>query len=131
MSQTNREQLRAELHLVPVSKQDEGVSWSRISNGVFGFTYTPANNDGGIFAKETYQSFELHKLSDGTLQIVGFTTPEGAEKVKGPGSPDVEVYPAPSADHDVLVVIPQSRISAHKPLDKNDANKLKLTLRPA
>ncbi len=130
-TQSDREQLRAELRLVPVSKQDEGVSWSKISNGVFGFTYTPAHSDGGIYSKESYLSYEFHKLADGSLQIVAYATDEGAAKLKQPGSPEVEVYPLPREQYNVLVTIPHARVSSSKPLDRSDANKLKLSLRPA
>lgn len=129
MSQTEREQLRAQNRLVPVSKEDEGLSWSKISNGVFGYTYTPADSDGGIFAKESLLSYEFHKLSDGSLQFLGYTTPEFAEKIKTGNLPEVELFPVPKDNYNVLAVIAKSRIASHKPLDRENANKLKLVLR--
>jgi hypothetical protein len=117
--------------VVPVSKQDEGVSWSRISNGVYGFTYTPASADGGMFAKETLHSFEMHKLADGTLLVLGFGDPDTAAKLNAPGTQDIEIYPQHKQEFGVLVQIPHARISSSKPVDRNDSNRLKLTLRPA
>jgi hypothetical protein len=130
-TQTDLEQLRAELRLVPVSKQDEGLSWAKISNGVYGYTYTPADKDGGMYAKASYLSFEMHKLADGKLQFVGYTTPEYAEKLKSSGMPEVEVYPLPVNEYNVLVLVPHARIASHKPLNRLDNNKLKFTLRAA
>jgi hypothetical protein len=129
MSQSDREQLRAQHRLMPVSKEDEGLSWSKISNGVFGYTFTPADPDGGIFAKESFLSYELHKLADGALQFVAYTTPEIAEKIKTANMPEVELFPVPKESYDVMVVIPKSRIATHKPLERANSNKLKLTLR--
>jgi hypothetical protein len=131
MSQTEREQLRAQNGLVPVSKEDEGLSWSKISNGVFGFTYTPADSDGGIFAKDSLLSFEFHKLSDGSMQFLGYTTPEFADKMKTGNLPEVELFPVAKESFNVLVVVPKSRIASHKPLDRENSNKLKLVLRNA
>jgi hypothetical protein len=131
MSQSDREHIRTQHRLVPVSKDDEGLSWSKISNGVYGFTYTPADTDGGIFAKESLLSFELHKLADGSLQFLGYTTPEFAEKVNTGNIPEIEVFPVPKNDYNVLVAIPKSRVASHKPLDRENSNKLKLVLRNA
>lgn len=131
MSQSEREQLRTQNRLVPVSKEDEGLSWSKISNGVFGFTYTPADGDGGIFAKDSLLSFEFHKLSDGGLQFLGYTTPEFAEKMKTGNLPEIEMFPVAKDNYNVLVVVPKSRVASHKPLDRENSNKLKLVLRNA
>lgn len=129
MSQSDREQLRTQHHLIPVSKEDEGRSWSKISNGVYGFTFTPASEDGGVFSRESLLSFEFHKLADGALQFLAYTTAENAEKLKSTAAPEVEVFPVPKEEYNVLVVIPKARIASSKPLDRENSNKLKLSLR--
>ena len=127
---SEREQLRATNRVVPVSKEDEGRSWSKISNGVYGFTYTPATENGGIFIAEPKQSFEMHKLADGSLHVVAYATPEYAEKLKLAGAQDLELYPIPREGSSVLVVVPHARIAGSKALNRDDFNKLKLSLRP-
>lgn len=127
---SEREQLRATNRVVPVSKEDEGRSWSKISNGVYGFTYTPATENGGIFIAEPKQSFEMHKLADGSLHVVAYATPEYAEKLKLAGAQDLELYPIPRETSTVLVVVPHARIAGSKALNRDDFNKLKLSLRP-
>ncbi|MDX2268586.1 MAG: hypothetical protein NW208_10805 [Bryobacter sp.] len=129
-TQSEVEQLRAELRLVPVSKADEGLSWAKISNGVYGYTFTPADSDGGIYARNSFLSFEFHKLADGKLQFLGYTTPEFAEKLKSQGSPEIELYPVPVNDFTVLVAVPHARVASHKPLNRMDSNRLKVALRP-
>lgn len=126
-----REQLRSTNRVVPVSKEDEGRSWSKISNGVYGFTYTPASENGGIFIAEPKQSYEMHKLADGSLHIVAFATTENAEKLGRPGAQDLEVYPIPTETATVLVVVPHARINSSKALNRDDVNKLKMSLRPS
>lgn len=130
MAQNKLEQLRASNRVVPVSKQDEGRGWSKISNSVYGFSYTPASEDGGFFITQPRQSFEMHKLSDGSLLIVGFTTAEYTERLKSNGAQDVEVYPDPRGDYTKLVTIPHARIASSKSLDRDDFNKLKVSLKP-
>jgi hypothetical protein len=130
MAQNELEQLRASNRVVPVSKEDEGRGWAKISNSVYGFTYTPANEDGGLFMKQPRQSFEMHKLADGSLWVVGFTTGEYAERLKSAGAQDVEVYPDPRGEYTKLVTIPHGRIASSKALDRDDFNKLKVSLKP-
>jgi hypothetical protein len=130
VSQLDREQLRAANRVVPVSKEDEGVSWSKISNGVYGFTYTPGSADGGLFVRETLHSFEMHKLADGTLHILGYTDSATSERINAKTTQDIELYPQTRDDSPVLVQIPHARIASSKALDRDNANRLKATLKP-
>lgn len=130
MAQNELEQLRATNRVMPVSKEDEGRSWSKISSGVYGFTYSPASEDGGLFLKQPRQSFEMHKLGDGTLLIVAFATADGAERLKSKGAQELAVYPESRGEHTVLVTIPHGRIASAKPPDRLDYNLLKINLRP-
>lgn len=130
MAQNSIEQLRATNRVVPVSKDDEGRSWSKISNGVYGFSYTPGSSDGGFFLRDTRQAFEMHKLADATLWIVGFVTPEDSKKLASTGAQDLEVFPESRDNCTELVVIPHARIASSKPLDRDNFNKLKVSLRP-
>lgn len=130
MAQNELEQLRTSNRVVPVSKEDEGRSWSKISNSVYGFTYTPASGDGGLFLKQSKQSFEMHKLADGSLWIVGFTTGDQAERVQSDGAQDIDLYPDPRGEYTKLVTVPHQRVASSKPLDRDDFNKLRVSLRP-
>ena len=130
MAQNELEQLRASNRVVPVSKEDEGRSWSKIANSVYGFSYSPASADGGLFMKQPRRCFEMHKLADGSMHIVGFTTAEIAERLKSTGAQDVELYPDPREAYTQLVTVPYSRIASAKALDRDDFNKLKVSLRP-
>ncbi|WP_031496859.1 hypothetical protein [Bryobacter aggregatus] len=127
---SEREQLRASNRVVPVSKEDEGRSWSKISNGVYGFTYSPASENGGLFLNEPKQSYEMHKLADGSLHIIAYATAEFAQKLQSKGAQDIEVYPIVKEESKVLVQIPHARIATAKALDRDDTNRLKVSLRP-
>ena len=129
MTQNDIEKLRTTNRVVPVSKEDEGLSWSKISNSVYGFSYSPAHPDGGLFLKQPRQCYEMHKLGDASLHIVAFTTPQNAEKLQAKGAQDLDLYPEPRDEHQVLVMVPRDRIASAKELDRDDFNKLKLSLR--
>lgn len=130
MSNSALEQLRTAHGVVPVSKEDEGHSWNKIASGVYGFTYTPGSSDGGLFLKQPRQSYEMHKLADGSLRIIGFATAEDAAKLDSPGAQDLSLYPEPRDTHQTLVAVPHARIASSKPLDRDDYNRLRLSLRP-
>jgi hypothetical protein len=130
MAQNELEQLRAAHRVVPVSVADEGRGWAKIANGVYGFTYSPASSDGGLFLKQPRQCFEMHKLADGSLHIIGYTTPEIAKRLESSAAQDVEVYPDPRGEYSQLATVPYSRIASAKALDRDDFNKLKVSLKP-
>lgn len=131
MSQNEIEQMRATHRVVPVSKDDEGYSFKKIANSVYGFTYAPGNQDFGLFLKQPRQSYEVHKLADGTILILGYTTTEFAEKLKSTGAQDFQMYPEPREEYNVLVALPHDRIANAKALDRDDFNKFKASLRPS
>jgi len=131
MSQSAIDQLRATHGVVPVSQEDEGHSWNKISNGVYGFTYAPGNSDGGLFLKQPRQSFEMHKLADGALLIIGFTTADQAAKIKSNAAQDIALYPEPREEFQQLAALPHARIASAKALDRDDFNCLRVSLRPS
>lgn len=130
MAQSEIEQLRSSNRVVPVSTEDEGRSWSKISNSVYGFSYTPGSSDGGLFQKQPRQSFEMHKLADGSLLIVGYTTADFAAKLKLSGAQEVHLFPELRDDFTVLVTVPHARVATAKALDRDNYNQLQLSLRP-
>jgi len=130
MAQNEFEQMRAAHGVVPVSKEDEGNSFRKIANGVYGFTYAPGNEDFGLFLKQPRQSFEVHKLGDGTMLVLGYTTAENAGKLGLAGAQEVNLYPEPRGESSVLVAVPHARMVNAKALDRDDYNKLKTGLRP-
>jgi hypothetical protein len=130
MTKNDLEQLRSAHGVVPVSAADEGRSWAKIANGVYGFSYSPASADCGLFMRQPLQCFEMHKLADGNLLIVGYTTADMASKLESKAAQDIEMYPDSRGEYSQLASIPYSRIASAKALDRDDFNKLKVSLRP-
>ena len=74
--------LREQRGLRPIETTEEGSSAERVANGVYGYTYSPAEAV-PLFSKKTWHSFEVHKLTDGSIHLAGFVTAKEAESVRG------------------------------------------------
>ena len=80
MEQEQREQLRNEYKLRPLNGSEEGQGIATLPNNVYGFSYAPTTET-PLFARKSYHSFEVQKLSDGIAYVVAFVTPTDAERL--------------------------------------------------
>ena len=79
--------------LVP---EEEGSSLPRLPKGVYGFTYSPGQDEIPVFAAKNYHSFEVHKLEDGSEHLIGYITGAEAARLEA-GEPHVEILLFPDA----------------------------------
>ena len=77
------EELRAQRGLRLVTEAEEGAPLDGLPNGVYGFTYSLGLGSTPLFAKNTFQAFELHKLHDGTVELAGYLEESGAAALAG------------------------------------------------
>jgi len=126
----NRETLRTKHQVRIVTDSEEGIPFGQLSNGVYGFTYSPAQESLPLFQRMAYQSFEVHKLQDGTELILGFVSGDDKAKIDSKqGLIDLKIYPDPYNDATHLITLPSSRISNHKRgVARTDGNFLKVDL---
>jgi hypothetical protein len=104
------EQLRT-LHQVRlVENAEDGSAAAALPNGVYGFTYAPAEAAIPLFAKKSWHSFEFHKLRDGSEHLVGFVTAREAELIRQGRQAEVVLFPEPWEDATELVSLALSRI---------------------
>ncbi|MCX6593830.1 MAG: hypothetical protein NTZ56_20130 [Acidobacteria bacterium] len=134
MSQTTAldpQAIRTKNGLSPVPAASEGLSRNRVPNGTFGFTSAPGEPDGGLYSKQIFQSFEIHKLADGSIQILGYVTAQEAEMFHGGlQTLDVHMYPAVREAADTLISLPWARIRRSLPVSRIDGNYLPVTIAP-
>ena len=52
-----------EVDLIPVNLEGELIS--HLTANYFGFTYSPAEKETGLFAKPSYLGYEVHRLKNG------------------------------------------------------------------
>lgn len=72
---TSREQLRAQTAVQHVKTQNEGFALGKQPAGTYGFTGAPLA-ECPVFAKQTFQSFEVQKRPDGSQWLACYATPE-------------------------------------------------------
>ena len=98
-----------------VTSEEEGSGLNRLPACVFGFTYSPGIDEAPIFTKRSFRSYEAHKLANGDVTLIGFTTAESARQLTT-STEDIslQVQPHPEEGQDTLVEIPYSRIRKHK-----------------
>jgi len=129
-AQLTPESLRARHQLRSLEEAEEGSNIERLPAGVYGFSYAPGQEEVPIFAKPSYHNFEIHKLIDGSVHILGFVTPE-VEQALQAGQPGtaLELFPAPWETAQVLVTFPVTRIVANrKLLRREDGNPFHFSL---
>lgn len=127
-SDLNRDRLRAEHRVRCISSEDEGNAFSKLPNGVYGFTYAPATET-PLFARHSWHSFEVHKLPDGSGRLLVYCTPEEAARIASGEALEITVYPDPWESATQLVAVPLERMmnSLYKPI-RYDGNAIPLRL---
>ncbi|HYP05395.1 MAG TPA: hypothetical protein VER03_04100 [Bryobacteraceae bacterium] len=127
MEQEQREALRSERKLRVVKNEEEGTSVQNLPKGVYGFTYAPATET-PLFARKSYHSFEVHKLTDGSVHMLVFVSAADAERLRTHDDDlDVTVYPDPYQEATTMVTLPFERVlsSLYKPI-RYDGNAVPL-----
>jgi hypothetical protein len=100
------EHIRARHGLRALKNEEEGSPTARLPHGVYGFTYSPGQDETPIFANKAYHNFEVHKLEDGSERLIGYLTePEIATlEARKPGTV-VHLYPDVWAESTHLVSV--------------------------
>ena len=124
------ERIRATYRLRALTEAESGSGVDRLPNGVFGFTYSPAEDNFPLFNDRDLRSFETHKLEDGSVFLLGFLTPEekGAFEKAG-AQPTIHLFPEPKGPADQLVRVPLARIVRHVENSARKGTGLELLLR--
>ena len=88
------EQLRARHGLRALKNDEEGSPAAKLPNGVYGFTYSPGQDETPVFSNKAYHNFEVHKLQDGGERLIGYLTVSeiAVLEARKPGA-EVHLYP--------------------------------------
>jgi hypothetical protein len=125
------EAIRTRNHLQRVTPELEGLSLAQMPDGIYGYSFSSASAESPLFSTRQFQSFEWHKLQDGTIQVLGFAKPEEAAAVNADREPvDFNLYPDPHGPSNQLVCVPLSRIRRAKPPSRSEGNYLALNVDP-
>ena len=122
------QELRARQRVRALETAEEGTAAEQVSSGVYGYTYSPSEAV-PLFAKKTWHSFEVHKLADGSIYLVGFVTPKEAESVRSGAQAEITLFPDPWENSTELVSVPFTRaIPAKKGPSREGGNGLKVAI---
>ena len=126
------EHLRARHEVRALTEAEEGFGVYRLPNGVYGFTYAPVlHRDFPLFQANRYHAFEVHKLTDGAILLVGFVTEEAARKLQAAtGELLIRLYPAPREEAATLVSVTLSRVIRIRENSTRETGGLEMYLEP-
>jgi len=126
------ERIRSAHRLRALTDAESGSGVNRLPNGVYGFTYSPAEDNFPLFNDRDLRSFEGHKLEDGRIFLLGFLAAEDKEAFEKRGAgPTIHLFPEPKGKAVQLVRVPLVRIVRHVENSVRKGTGLELLLRPA
>jgi hypothetical protein len=131
-AQEEFEKLRAAHKLRALTPVESGAGVDRLPNGVFGFTYSPCEDNFPLFDSRDLRSFEGHKLEDGVVFLLGFLTREERQTFeKTTEAVTLHLFPEPKGQAGELVRVPVSRVRSHGENSARRGNGLEIQLGPA
>lgn len=118
-----------QVRLVAPNEQGSGVD--ALPPGVYGFTYSPGLPNAPLFAERRYRTYETHKLAGDDVYVIGFCTPEDAERLaRAAADVTIKVRPQPEEACTTLVKVPYARIRRHRQYAAPNDDGLTVTLAP-
>ncbi len=130
-AERQRELLRARDQVRLIAVDREGFALIDQDNGTYGFTASPIGEDAPLYASPIFQSFECHKLPDGSTHVVGFATPEECEHIEtGREGREVKLYPEPHGEATRAVSLAFDRIGHKRAPSREDGNFAVLKVNP-
>jgi len=121
--------VRSRNQVRPLQETEDGRAIDDVPLGTYGYAYAPGSDATPLYAKRRYLAFEMHKLADGAVRLLGFLEPDLARKVEA-GTEDllVRLGADPTAEKSVLVEIPSERIFRVKEHSNRDGSGLVIDL---
>jgi len=105
------EAIRKEHALRELNEVESGDGIDNLPNGVFGFTYSPAQENFPLFNRRDLRSYEGHKLSDGSAILLGFLTADEKKSFDTTsGNETIHLFAEPEGEANLLVRVPMTRV---------------------
>lgn len=123
------EKLRLQHQVRPLDPREEGAALGSLSNGVYGYTYAPVQDEVPVFSRRSFHSFEIHKAADGAEYLIGFVTASEAQTIQAgtPGA-SIRLFPDPWENSDCVVSVLISPGALPKRLPREDGNPVPITI---
>ena len=106
---------RREQHgLRMVTEDESGTGHGQLPAGVYGFTYSPCEDNFPLFNRRDVRVYESHKRKDGTVVLLGFLSSSEKETFdKAEATATLHLFAEPKGEATQLVEIPLRRVLKH------------------
>lgn len=105
-----------------VKPENEGFALEKQVAGTYGFTGSPLEAC-PVFSAQTYQSWEVHRRSDGGRMLICCVSDEHAALIASGQEPiQVSVFPEPFEKATVLIALDMARVIKKSPPTRSDGN---------
>jgi hypothetical protein len=129
MEEPERLALREEHGVRPLTEDEEGTGIDQLPEGVYGFTCAVGQWDAPLFRKKIFLSYEMHKLRDGSPVLIGYVSPEDAERMRRrEGRVTIHLFPDRQEEATHLVSVPLFRVRRHKQHSERTGHGVELEL---
>jgi hypothetical protein len=119
--------LKNGVKLIPVNLEGELIS--ALTDAYYGFCYSPASHETGLFAKPSFLGFEVHRIPNGDAVLLGFANADSVKAMEeGKQTVTLDLYPVETNEATNFVQVLRSRITHSKSLDRQHFNRLNLTI---
>ena len=112
-----------------ISVEDDGAGSERLPNSVYGFTYSPAEENFPFFRKREWRSYEAHKSTEGEISVVGYLNGDEKSLFDGADDATIHLFPEPIAEATHIVSIPMKRVIRRVEYSQRGGKGLELTIR--
>lgn len=124
-----RDALRAKHQVRLTTLEEEGYDLPRLPDGIYGFTTTLGRRDAPLFRRPITQSYEVHKLLDGTVMLVGYVSAEDAHKLATSKEVvNIRLFPDRQDNASELVNLPEHRVVHYKEHSQRSGEGLQLDI---
>lgn len=125
-------ELRKTHGLRALTEDESGDGVNNLPSGVYGFTYSPFLDNFPLFSRRDLRCYEGHKLSDGTVEVLGFLTPEDKNTFEtATDRATLHLFAEPEGAASELVRVPASRVLGQVEHSQRGNQGLELTVAPA
>jgi hypothetical protein len=123
--------LRSRHGLRPLRDEEEGLGLEQVPPGVYGFTYSPATEATPLFKERRFKNYEVHKLADGSVFLLGFVQPHERAALEARREPvTLRLKPDPAGESTHLVALPLAGIGRVREHSQRSGEGLELTIEP-
>lgn len=131
-TQEEFEKLRAANKLRELTEEESGSGVDTLPGGVFGFTYSPCEDNFPLFRQRDLRSFETQKLADGTVLLLGFLTPDDKKLFDDTSQKGtLHLFPEPKGEARLLVSLDTKRVLSHVENSARKGTGAEITIGPS